>query len=55
MAVFAGKGSGVFLFQGGDMSVQVAIIMGSRSDLEAMSETFKVLSQFHIEFEALLW
>lgn len=34
------------------MSVQVAIIMGSRSDLEAMSETFKVLRQFHIEFEA---
>lgn len=34
------------------MSIQVAIIMGSRSDLDAMSEAFDVLKEFDIGFEA---
>lgn len=34
------------------MSVQVAVLMGSRSDLEAMSEAFKVFKEFSVECEA---
>lgn len=33
------------------MSVQVSIIMGSRSDLGAMKEAFQVLDRFGISFE----
>lgn len=31
---------------------KVAVIMGSRSDLDAMSEAFDVLKEFNIDFEA---
>ncbi len=34
------------------MHSRVAILMGSRSDLEAMSEAFRILKEFDVEFEA---
>lgn len=34
------------------MRSRVAILMGSRSDLEAMSEAFRILKEFDVEFEA---
>lgn len=33
------------------MQCQVAILMGSRSDLEAMSEASKILKQFNVSYE----
>lgn len=33
------------------MSIQVAVIMGSRSDLDAMSEAVDVLKKFDIQYE----
>lgn len=34
------------------MPARVAILMGSRSDLDAMSEIFQVLEEFQVEYEA---
>lgn len=33
-------------------TIRVMILMGSRSDLDAMSEAFRILKQFHIPYEA---